>query len=53
MSYEKLPLTGAGITVGGVFFEQVWLLVAAAGLIAMGALMIRLGWRRNKGISQA
>jgi hypothetical protein len=50
MDYGKaaLPLTGAGIAVGGVIIDQVWLLAIAGGLIAGGALLLRLTYRRGK-----
>lgn len=48
-----LAATGAGtITIGGIAFDQLWLLAAAAVLVAVGAIAIRFGWRRNKGISE-
>jgi hypothetical protein len=46
----SLAATGTGITVGGVFFQEAWLLAAAVGFIVLGAIAIRLGWRRDKSV---
>lgn len=51
--YGKLASTGAGIAIGGVFINQLWLLAIAVGCMLVGALAIRLGWRRNKTMSDA
>lgn len=53
MDYGKgsLPLTGAGIAVGGVIIDQVWLLAVAGGLIGVGALLLRVGYRRRKPVN--
>jgi hypothetical protein len=48
-----LAATGIGtVTIGGIAFEQLWLLGAALLLVTVGAVAIRVGWRRNKGISE-
>ncbi|MFF7881010.1 hypothetical protein ACH40F_07970 [Streptomyces sp. NPDC020794] len=48
-----LAATGAGtLTLGGIAFAQLWLLGAALALVTLGAVAIRIGWRRNKGISE-
>ncbi|MFF9359890.1 hypothetical protein [Streptomyces griseoluteus] len=49
----SLAATGAGaITVGGVAFQQLWLLAAAVALVVGGAVLIRMMYRRNKGVSE-
>jgi hypothetical protein len=51
MDYGKasaLPFTGAGITIGAVVIDQVWLAALAVGVIAAGAVLTRVGWRRGK-----
>lgn len=50
MDYGKttLPMTGAGVTAFGIYIGQLWLVAAALGLIAGGAIVIRLTFRRNK-----
>lgn len=47
----QLAATGVGgVTVGGVFFQELWLLLAAVGFVALGATMVRLAWRRDKSV---
>ncbi|MFE9099912.1 hypothetical protein [Actinomadura geliboluensis] len=54
MDYGKtLPMTGAGITLGGIFIGQLWLVVAAIVLVALGAVVIRLSFRRGKNAGQS
>ena len=49
MNYGKLVYTGLGtVTIGGVVFNQWALLGIAAGLVAVGALLIRYAWRRGR-----
>lgn len=49
MDYQKtLPMTGSTIVVGGVAIEQGWLLLAAFVLVAIGAVCVRVGFRRGK-----
>lgn len=44
-----LAFTGLGtITIGGLVFDQVWLVAAAVTLVVVGALMVRFGFRRGK-----
>jgi hypothetical protein len=50
-SKAVLAATGAGVTIGGVMFQDLWLLVAAAGLVALGAALIRVSWRRGKEVA--
>jgi hypothetical protein len=55
MDYDKpsaLPFTGAGITIGAIVIDQWWLAITAAGLIALGAVLTRVGWRRGKAPTQ-
>ncbi|WP_433330087.1 hypothetical protein [Spirillospora sp. CA-294931] len=49
---KALPVTGAGITIGGIFFGQLWLVAAALVLIAAGAILLRLTFRRGKKADQ-
>ena len=47
--YEaKLPLTGAGLTLFGVVIDQLWLVALAVGLVAVGAIAVRLSFRRGR-----
>lgn len=49
MDYGKtLPMTGTGIVLGGVVIDQVWLVAGAVGLMLVGVVLIRLGFRRGK-----
>lgn len=48
MHYGSLAATGATLTIGGIVFDQVWLVGIAAGLIVAGALAVRFGFRRGK-----
>lgn len=50
--YGKLPFTGAGITIGSVFIDQFWLAGIAVGLVVIGAVAVRLGFRRGKDVSK-
>lgn len=53
MDYGKtLPITGAGITIGGIFLGQLWLVAIAVTLVLAGALLIRLTFRRGKKAGQ-
>lgn len=50
----SLAATGVGgVTVGGVFFQELWLLVAALGFVVLGATAIRLSWRRKKTVGSS
>jgi hypothetical protein len=52
MDYGRLPLTGAaGLTIGAIVIDQLWLLAVAVGLVTVGVLLIRFGWRRGKTLS--
>lgn len=48
MHYGSLASTGATLTIGGVVLNQMWLVAAAAGLVLIGALLIRVTFRRGK-----
>ena len=49
MDYGKtLPITGAGVVLGGVVIDQIWLVAISAGLLLGGVALIRLGFRRGK-----
>ncbi|MFI1170826.1 hypothetical protein [Streptomyces melanogenes] len=48
MNYGSLASTGVTLTIGGIVLDQVWLIALAAGLVVMGAVVIRLGFRRGK-----
>lgn len=49
MDYQKaLPMTGSGIVIGGVVVEQGWLIAAALALVTIGAVIVRLCFRRGK-----
>ena len=49
---SALPFTGAGITIGAIVIDQWWLAITAAGFIALGAVLTRVGWRRGKAPTQ-
>lgn len=50
--HARLPMTGAaGVTVAGIYFGQIALLGVAVGLVVVGAVALRLGWRRGKPVS--
>jgi hypothetical protein len=54
MDYGKaaLPITGAGITIGALIIDQVGLAAIAVAVIAIGAVLTRVGWRRGKAPTQ-
>lgn len=53
MDYEKtIPVTGLGtLTIGGVVVHQLWLPSLAIGVVVLGAVAIRLLFRRSRGAS--
>lgn len=53
MDYGRLPVTGGGIAIGALAINQMWLLGIGFGLVAVGTLAIRFGWRRGKEMSDA
>lgn len=49
-----MAVTGAGaFTVGGITFDSIGIVVASAALVGLGALLVRVGFRRGKGSGQA
>jgi len=49
-----MAATGVGaITVGGITFDSIGLLLASAAVVALGAVLVRVGFRRGKGSGQA
>jgi hypothetical protein len=45
----SLPVTGAGVaTVGTLHLTSLYLVGIAVGIVAIGAVLVRLGWRRGK-----
>ena len=53
MDYPKtLPLTGGGIVIGGIAFGRYWILLASILLVALGAVLIRVLFRRGKEATQ-
>lgn len=49
----KLASTGAGaLVIGTTVITGWWLLAAAAGLVAVGALVVRFGFRSGKSAAQ-
>jgi hypothetical protein len=44
-----LAATGTSLTIGSIVIDQTWLIAAAAGLVLLGALCVRFGFRRGKG----
>lgn len=45
---KTLPMTGAGVTAFGIYFGQLWLVALALGLVAVGAILLKIGFRRGK-----
>lgn len=45
---STLPRTAVGITVGGIFINQVGLLGIAVVAVVLGALLVRFSFRRHK-----
>lgn len=52
--HARLASTGIGgaLAIGGAVITGWWLLAAAAGIVAVGALAIRFGFRRGKNAGQ-
>jgi hypothetical protein len=49
MDYSKtLAFTGTGVVVGGTIISDQWIVLGAIVLVAIGALLIRASFRRNK-----
>lgn len=50
MDYQKvLPATGAGVVIGSLAISEKWLLVGAVALVVLGAVLVRVVFRRGKG----
>lgn len=53
MSGKQLAMTGSGtLIIGGVSIAGPWILAVAVGVVLIGALVIRLSFRRRKGAGQ-
>lgn len=50
---KTLPMTGAGVSLFGLYFGQLWLVVVAVTLVTVGALLLRFGFRRGKNADRA
>ncbi|MFG2679206.1 hypothetical protein [Streptomyces sp. NPDC048392] len=52
--HARLASTGIGgaLAVGGAIVTGWWLLAAAAGIVIVGACLIRFGFRRGKNAGQ-
>lgn len=48
MDYGTLPYTGGGLAFGAIIVGQSELLGIAIGLVTLGTVLIRFGWRRGK-----
>jgi hypothetical protein len=48
MNYGSLASTGTGLAIGGVILSQTQLVGIAIGAIVLGALLVRITFRRGK-----
>ncbi|MEU0008417.1 hypothetical protein ABZ079_30245 [Streptomyces sp. NPDC006314] len=49
----SLAATGAGaVTLGGIAFQQLWLLGLAAVVVGLGAVLVRTSFRRGKAVHE-
>ncbi len=49
---RMLPVTGtAGMTVAGIYFNQLWLVAVAVSLVAIGTLLVRFSWRKGRTVA--
>jgi hypothetical protein len=48
MNYGSLAATGSGLTIGGVLLSQTQVVGISIAVIVIGALLIRLAFRRGK-----
>ena len=49
MDYEKtIPLTGATTVATGLVIGRYWILLASLTIVSVGAILIRLFFRRGK-----
>jgi hypothetical protein len=46
--YGSLAHTGVGLTIAGVVLDQTWLITASVALVVLGALVVRVTFRRNR-----
>lgn len=51
----QLAQTGLGgaIVIGGVAYTGYWLLAIAVGLVLIGAVTVRFGFRRKQAVNEA
>lgn len=51
----QLAQTGVGgaVVIGGVAYTGYWLLAIALGLVAVGTLTVRFGFRRKRAVNEA
>jgi hypothetical protein len=53
MSSKQLAMTGTGtLTIGGIALAGPWILAASIGLVLIGAIIIRMSFRRRKAAHQ-
>jgi hypothetical protein len=53
VSSKQLAMTGAGtITIGGIAFASWSILLIAVGIVILGAVLIRVAFRRRRGPGQ-
>jgi hypothetical protein len=52
-AYGRLAATGGGISVAGMAIDQLWMVAAATGLVVVGAVLIRFGFRRERQVGDA
>ena len=50
--YGKLAATGASLTAFGYTFSYTWLVILAVVMVVLGALCVKFGYRRNKGVGE-
>ncbi len=50
-TYGGLASTGFAMTIGGLTMGPIGLVLMAAVLVAVGALALRLGWRRGQPVN--
>jgi hypothetical protein len=51
----QLAQTGVGgaVVIGGVAYTGYWLVAIALGMVVIGALTVRLGFRRKRSVNEA
>lgn len=53
VSSKQLAMTGTGtLTIGGVALAGPWILAASIALVALGAILVRVAFRRRKAAHQ-